>query len=143
MTLFFNYSAEGDKKFENIYHWGKGREEGGGGYSSFPQFVVIEWKDSSSQLSSKKINEKPYFNQKSLSQAHSHSLTNWISLSQFHQHFISAFATIFLHQKSSNLKCKYKKSLAQNFCTKKPRVKCWWNWHIESIHHHFARNYLY
>ena len=60
---------------ENIYHWGKS-ERGG---SFFPQFVVIEWRDSSSQLSSKKINEKPYFNQKSLS--HASSLTNWLSIS--------------------------------------------------------------
>ncbi len=41
-----------------------------------------------------------------------------------------------LHQyscaiKSSNLKCKYKKSFVQNFHTKKPGVKFWWNWCME------------
>ncbi len=34
-------------------------------------------------------------------------------------------------KRSSNLKCKYKKSFAQNFCTKKARVKRWWNWRTE------------
>ena len=80
---------------ENIYHWGKS-ERGG---SFFPQFVVIEWRDSSSQLSSKKINEKPYFNQKSLS--HASSLTNWLSISStfneklfLHESVLSSFSVL-------------------------------------------------
>jgi hypothetical protein len=31
--------------------------------------------------------------------------------------------------KTTNLKCK-KKSCARNFRTKRPRVKCWWNWSL-------------
>ncbi len=37
---------------------------------------------------------------------------------QFHQHFMSPFALIFLRQKSSNLKCKYKKALRITFIQK-------------------------
>ncbi len=59
---------------------------------------------------------------------------------------MSAIAPIFLRQKKcSNLKyvlptatatrrsfstASRKKTLAQNFRTKKQRVKCWWNWHL-------------
>ncbi len=37
------------------------------------------------------------------------------------RHFLCA-------NKKFNLYFKHKKSFAQNFCTKKLRVKCWWNW---------------
>ncbi len=50
---------------------------------------------------------------------------------QFHKHFTRSFcAVIFFCQKNTNLKSKYKNFLrkTQNFRTKKPRVKCWWNW---------------
>ncbi len=46
----------------------------------------------------------------------------------------AAFAAKFLHQKSTNLKCKFKKRFARNFCTKKIWVKCWWNWHLVVSH---------
>jgi hypothetical protein len=44
----------------------------------------------------------------------------------------TAFAPIFLRQKSSNLKCKYKKALRKTFVLKGAR-KCSWNWHQGSI----------
>jgi hypothetical protein len=50
---------------------------------------------------------------------------------QFHQHFMNTFAPVFLRQKISNLKFKYKKALRKTFVQKKPRLKCWWNWHKE------------
>ncbi len=37
------------------------------------------------------------------------------SLSQFHQHFKSIFTPIFLRQKSTNFKCKYKKAACETF----------------------------
>jgi hypothetical protein len=45
------------------------------------------------------------------------------SNSQFHQHFMSAFTPIFLRQKSSKLKCKYKKALRKTFVQKKAAHK--------------------
>jgi len=41
---------------------------------------------------------------------------------QFHQHFTHFFRQYPFAEKSQ------KKSFAKHFCTKKPRVKCWWNW---------------
>jgi hypothetical protein len=49
---------------------------------------------------------------------------------QFHQHFICIFAPIFFRQKKFKPKMEVQKSFTQNFRTKKPRVKCWWNWHL-------------
>jgi hypothetical protein len=45
---------------------------------------------------------------------------------QFHQHFMSSFCAEILAQKDTNLKVP--KNRAWNIRTKKPRVKCWWNW---------------
>ncbi len=45
----------------------------------------------------------------------------------------SAFAQIFLRQKNTDLRSKYKKVLARNITTKKPHVKCWWNWLFFSL----------
>ncbi len=42
---------------------------------------------------------------------------------QFHQHFMNAFAPIFLPQKSSNLKCEYKKALRETFAWKSRSLK--------------------
>jgi hypothetical protein len=36
-------------------------------------------------------------------------------------------------KKSWNLKSKYKKASYKNFCSKKARVKCWWNWHLAEL----------
>jgi hypothetical protein len=41
---------------------------------------------------------------------------------QFHQHFMSAFAPIFLRQKSTNPKSKYKKVLRKTFVRNQPLV---------------------
>jgi hypothetical protein len=41
-----------------------------------------------------------------------------LTMSQFHQHFKSAFASILLRQKSSNLKYKYKKVSRRTFVQK-------------------------
>ncbi len=70
------------------------------------------------------------------SQIVSVNVKEWTSsfCGQFHQHFMSAFAPIFLRQTSSNLKCRYKKSFAQNFRTKKAHANCWWNWHQDSLY---------
>ncbi len=38
---------------------------------------------------------------------------------RFHQYFMTAFAQIFLHPKTLNLKCKYKNSFWGNFPSKK------------------------
>ncbi len=40
---------------------------------------------------------------------------------KFRQHFMSAFVLILLRQKSSNLKCKYKKALHETFVRKGAR----------------------
>ncbi len=44
------------------------------------------------------------------------------TLGQSHQHFISAFAPIFLRQKSSNLNCKYKKAVHEMLVNLSPVV---------------------
>ncbi len=45
--------------------------------------------------------------------------TSIVPCGQFHQHFMSAFAPIFLRQKSFNLKCKYKKAWRKTFAQKR------------------------
>jgi hypothetical protein len=50
------------------------------------------------------------------------------SCGQFHQHFMSAFAPIFLRQKSSNLKRKYKKASLELLYEKKLLVKLTPSW---------------
>ncbi len=52
---------------------------------------------------------------------------------QFYQHFLSAFAPIFLLQKKFKPQMSVQKSFAINFCTKKLRVKGWWNWRLVSF----------
>jgi hypothetical protein len=50
-------------------------------------------------------------------------------VSTFQRYQISpTFFEQLLHQKSINLKCKYKKLFAKFSFTKKPHIKCWWNW---------------
>ncbi len=58
-----------------------------------------------------------------------HSVYIWC---QFHQHFPSSFCANILSPKST-------KPIVWNFCKKKPRLKCWWNWPLVSgeVFHEF------
>jgi hypothetical protein len=43
--------------------------------------------------------------------------------------------------KKFHLYLKHKKSFAQNICTKKPCVKCWWNWLVHFLASHPFQQY--
>ncbi len=57
----------------------------------------------------------------------------------------AAFAPIFLCQKSTNIKCKFKKYKHKHFRTKKLRAKYWWNCPMEGncINNELWKNYQF
>jgi hypothetical protein len=57
-------------------------------------------------------------------------LLHW---AQFHQHFIISICANILVQIKSLTFTASAKSLVWNFRTKKPHVKCWWNWPLVQI----------
>ena len=50
------------------------------------------------------------------------------TMSQFHQCSTSSFNANSLLPKEYKVKLYVQKSCSKHFCTKKPVVKCWWNW---------------
>ncbi len=50
---------------------------------------------------------------------------------QFHQYITCNFCVDIFAPKKYKPSISVQKSFEQNFRTKKPRIKCWWNWHQE------------
>ncbi len=63
--------------------------------------------------------------------------------SQFYQHFMSTFCTYILLSNNYKAKLLLEKICTKHFHTKKNvLMKCWWNWHQDSISSTFSRTFF-